>query len=61
MQFVMNWLRNLGLILIIGIGIYIIFPDMTRQVIELYGMLFGPLIFVMLLVFSLPRKGRSRR
>ncbi len=36
------------------------FPAMMKQVFEAYGMIFGPLIFVMILVYSLPRKGKRR-
>ncbi len=60
MEFLKNWLKNLGILLVIGILIYLMFPAMMKQVFELYGMIFGPIIFVLILVYSLPRKGRRR-
>ena len=60
MEFLKNWLKNLGLLLIIGIILFLMFPAMMKQVFEAYGMIFGPLIFVMILVYSLPRKGKRR-
>lgn len=56
MQFIKDFLRNLLILLLLGAALYFIFPDMMKQVFELYGMLFGPLALVMLLAIALPRK-----
>lgn len=61
MQFLTNWLKNLGFLLIIGFVLFIAFPDMMKQVIELFGMVFGPLILVILLVAALPKRRRGNR
>ncbi len=37
------------------------FPDMMKQVYELYGMLFGPLALLILVVIALPQKKRKSR
>jgi hypothetical protein len=46
--------------IIIGIVLFILFPDMMRQVFELYGALIGPLAIIILLVAALPRKNKGR-
>jgi hypothetical protein len=61
----MKYLKDLGfnflILLVIGIALFVIFPDMMRQIFQIYGALFGPLIFLMVLVIALPRKRRRRR
>jgi hypothetical protein len=58
MQFFKALLRNLGLLIIIGVVLLIIFPGTMSQVFRLYGALFGPLVIVMLVVGALPHKRR---
>jgi hypothetical protein len=60
LQFVTDFLRNPGLLLIIGIVLLVLFPDMMRQVFQLYGALFGPLVILMVVVAALPRRSRRR-
>ena len=60
MRFFLDLLRNLGLLLIIGLALFIIFPDMMRQVFQLYGAIFGPLVIILIVVMALPHKSRSR-
>ena len=59
-QFIKDVVRNLALLLILGVVLFLIFPDMMRQVLSLYGALFGPLIVVILIVAALRRR-KSRR
>lgn len=61
MQFFKGLLINLGLLLVIGIALLILFPDMMRQIFQLYGALFGPGVLILLVVVAaLPRRRRRR-
>jgi peptidoglycan/LPS O-acetylase OafA/YrhL len=60
MQFIKDFIRNLMLLVVIGIVLYMLFPDMMRQIFKLYGALLGPVAIVVLVVAALPRK-HSRR
>lgn len=60
MKFLKGFLRNLGLLLVIGMFLYILFPDMMKQIFQLYGALLGPVAIVAVIVTALPRKkGRT--
>lgn len=61
MQFIKDFVRNLLILTTIGVVLFFMFPDMMKQVFELYGMLFGPLALVVLIVIALPRKKRNSR
>jgi hypothetical protein len=58
MRFLKDFLRNLGLLLVIGLILYALFPDMMRQVFQIYGALFGPVVILIIIVAALPRKRR---
>jgi len=60
MHFLKDLLRNLAILVGLLIVIFMISPDIMRQVFELFGGLFGPLAIVALIVFALPRRRRSR-
>lgn len=60
MQFLKDYLRNLLFLILLGVALYFLFPDMMRQIFELYGLLFGPLAIVALLVIALPRGKRKK-
>ena len=60
MQSLKGFLRNLGALLIIGLVLFVLFPDMIKQVFHLYGALLGPLFILMLIIAALPRKRRNR-
>ncbi len=58
-SFIKDFLRNLGLLILIGIILMIAFPDQMRQVFQLYGALFGPAIVILLIIVAaLPRRRR---
>jgi hypothetical protein len=59
MQFFKDFVRNLVILVVIGVVLFFMFPDMMKQVYELYGMLFGPLAIVILIVIALPRAKRK--
>jgi hypothetical protein len=64
MQFLKDFLRNLAILLVIGLVLFVISPTMMTQVFQIYGAIFGPLSIALLVVFALPRKRdkyRSRR
>ena len=61
MQFIKDFSINLFILIGSGVVILIIFPDLTKQVFQLYGMLFGPIAILMLIVVALPRKKRRRK
>jgi tetratricopeptide (TPR) repeat protein len=54
--FIKDFLRNLAILIIIGLALYIIFPDMMKRIFQLYGALFGPIAILLLIVAALPRK-----
>jgi hypothetical protein len=61
MQFLKDFLRNLVLLLIIGLVLFILFPDMMNQVFQLYAVLLGPIAILIMIVAALPRKKRKGR
>jgi hypothetical protein len=61
MQFIKDILRNLVILMVIGVGLYILFPKMMGDVIRLYEALFGPLAILLLIVAALPQRKRGRR
>lgn len=60
MQFLRDLLRNLAILFVIGLVVFIMFPDIMKQVGEVYSSLFGPLAILMVIVFALPRRRRSK-
>ena len=55
-QFLKNFLKNLGFLVVIGIVLFFVAPDMMRQVSDAFGQLFGPLAIIMIIVAALPSK-----
>jgi uncharacterized membrane protein YhaH (DUF805 family) len=60
MQFIKKFLINLLVIVGIGVVLFFLFPDIMKQIFQLYGAIFGPIIFLVIIVAALPRKHRSR-
>ena len=60
MQFLKDFLINLAFLALIMIGLFIAAPDMMRQVVDLLGGLFGPILILIVLVRALPKRRRSR-
>lgn len=56
MQFLKNFLKNLGFLVVIGIVLFFVAPNMMRQVFDAFGQLFGPLAIIMIIVAALPSK-----
>jgi len=61
MEFLKALLRNLGLLIIIGLVLIVLFPDMMKQIFQLYGGLFGPVALVLIIVAALPLKKRRQQ
>jgi hypothetical protein len=61
MEFFKNLLRNILILVVIGVVIYLMYPAIMGQVFQFYWMLFGPLAIVMLIVFALPRRSRKSK
>ncbi len=59
MKFLSDFLRNLAILAVIGLALYVISPSIMTQVFNLFGTLFGPLIVILLIAAAaLPRKRR---
>jgi len=58
MEFLKNLLRNIIILVAIGVFLYFASPDIMGQVYNLFGSLFGPLAIIMLVVLALPRRSR---
>jgi hypothetical protein len=57
MQFFKGLLINLGLLLVIGLVLFVLFPDPMRQIFQTYCVIFGPIVVILLIVVAaLPRK-----
>lgn len=61
MTFVKDLLRNLALLAVIGLVLFLLFPKMMAGVFQTYGALFGPFIILILVVFALPQRKRNHR
>jgi hypothetical protein len=56
MRFIKNFLINLAILLGAILVLYLIYPAMMGQIIKAYGMLFGPVGILAIIVFALPRR-----
>jgi Na+/serine symporter len=59
MEFLKNLLRNLAILIVIGLVLLIISPDLMKQVYQFFGALFGPLVILILIVGALPRRRKK--
>lgn len=59
MAFLKGFLRNLALIVGLGVVIYLIEPEMVKSVIEAYWMILGPIAVLFLIIAALPKKTRK--
>ena len=58
MGFLKAFLRNLLMLVVLGVVLYVMFPEMVGSMFQLYGMLFGPAAILILIVGALPRRRR---
>jgi tetratricopeptide (TPR) repeat protein len=61
MEFLKDLLRNLAFLIAIGVVLYIIAPDMMKQIFQVYGALFGPIAIFIVIVAAIPRKKHTKR
>jgi hypothetical protein len=61
MEFLKGFFRNLGLLLIIGLVLFVLFPEIMKQIFQLYGVLLGPIAIIVVIVAALPRKKQGKR
>ncbi|MEX2161431.1 MAG: hypothetical protein WD751_05900 [Anaerolineales bacterium] len=59
MQFLKDLLYNLGLVALAALILYILFPEQAGAMYQMYWMIYGPIILLVLLIYALP--GRRRR
>jgi hypothetical protein len=53
-------IKNLALLIVIGLVLLVLFPTQLSTIFQLYGALFGPFLVVIILVAALPRRRRRR-
>jgi len=58
MDFLIVLLRNLLMLVVLGVVLYLMFPEMVGSMFQLYGMLFGPFAILILIAAALPRRRR---
>jgi len=56
MEYWKKTLKNLGLLIIIGVVLLLIFPTQMSEAFNLLGALFGPIIILILIAAALPNK-----
>jgi cbb3-type cytochrome oxidase subunit 3 len=59
MKFLKAFLKNLVFLLLLGVILWILFPDQMSEVFNLYGTLFGPVAILLVVAFAFPRKRRQ--
>ena len=59
MQLLKDFFKNLALLLVLILILFVIMPETMSQIFSLYGMLFGPVALLLLVVMALPRRRRS--
>ena len=58
MDFLKGLARNLVLLVVVGLVLYLLFPDIMSQVLQLYGAVLGPVAILILVAAALPRRRR---
>jgi len=57
-----SFLQNLALLAVLALLLFIIFPDIMKQVIGVYnGLAILPIVILLIIMRALPRKRRRRR
>jgi len=56
MEYLKKTFKNLGLLIIIGVVLLLIFPTQMSEAFNLLGALFGPIIILILIAAALPNK-----
>jgi asparagine N-glycosylation enzyme membrane subunit Stt3 len=57
-----DFLRNLGILIIIGVVLFVLFPEIMRGILGLYdGLGILPIFILLIIVSALPKRKRRRR
>jgi hypothetical protein len=57
-----GFLINLAILTVIGIVFFVLFPDITRQILGLYkGLGILPIIIIFIVLAALPKRKRHKR
>ena len=57
MLFLKRLIRNLVMLVVIGIVIYLLYPDIMSQVFQFFGAIYGPLLITgLVIVAAIPGK-----
>lgn len=59
MRFLIAFLRNLAILIVAGLLLLALFPDIMKAAYQVLGALFGPLALLFVIIAALP--GRRRR
>ncbi len=57
----MELLRNLAILIGIGIVLFALYPNVMSQMIEVYSSLFGPIAILFIIIAALPRRKKGGR
>jgi len=60
MEYLKVFLRNLGLLVLIGVVLLILLPAQMTDIYKLYGAIFGPVAILIVIVTALPNR-RSKK
>jgi hypothetical protein len=60
MRFLINLLRNLALVIVVGVILYLWKPNVVANVFFDYVGYFGPLLALLIVVFALPLRKREK-
>ncbi len=60
MKFAINLLRNLSIVVILAVILYIIKPEIMAQVFLEYWMYFTPLLLLLVVFLAFPRKRKKQ-
>jgi hypothetical protein len=61
MGFLRRFLRNLIFFAVVGIIIYLMEPEMVKNVVDAYWQILGPIGLLLIIVGAIPQKRRRRR
>ena len=56
MVFLKGFLRNLALLVALGLVIYFMYPDVVMQTLEAYWLILGPIAVLFVIIAALPKK-----
>lgn len=61
MTFLIDFMINLAFLVGLGVVLFLVAPDMMKQVYDAFGLILGPIAILFVIVKALPQKNRRRR